>query len=1062
MQYAKDNKTGRVIHVRQFDGGAEEGRYTCPLCRMRVQHVDAKKKRPHFAHWKGEGRPECELYTPTQAELDPQALKAAINETPTRPSAKTRAGAAPARTNPLYREPVADLFDVHDAEEEGSGAREGDESDVAGAAPVAGGSAAQISADDGSDPWDNEPGLYDARQPASNASNVPVAPAAPAESTAWFTPNIAPASSPAAPALPDPNLSVPPAEATATGSPVPPLGGWGNDPEWAQAYDDDDVYGGSSRKSARGLDDPRPDLPLGSADFLFKDLNPRQREAVEAIDGPVLVVAGAGSGKTRVITRRIAHMLVQGVPPWRITALTFTNKAAGEMRHRIEKLIQDQGWNVPAQEIWMSTFHSICARILRREAHHLGLQRSFSIYDEDDVDTLLKQLLDTSQTRIDYHEFRKPSTLRKIISEVKNGTKPLEGFEFHPSGRIFVSLFDAYNRALRANNACDFDDLLLLVVKLFNDHPAVREQYARRFRYVLIDEFQDTNPIQYDIVKALGSVHRNICATGDPDQSIYGWRGADIRNILNFEHDFPDTRQIVLDQNYRSTQLILDAASEVITRNKERKEKRLYSELGSGEEPLVLEVDDELAEAEAIADAIERRRSGGARQRDCAVFYRINAQSGPIEQALVQRGLPYVVVGGTAFYQRKEVKDALAYLRLAANPSDDISFQRVINFPRRKIGPGALAILEEFAKKKGVSLLTALRDPGAAGVLGGKFKVFAGFVELIDRIASTGAKHKTVRDAVTVAIHDTGLMKEYAQADDETFRTENLIELINAGERFDRTRDGHGTLVGFLENVALVSQVDRWDSESDHVTLMTIHMAKGLEFPFVWIAGIEDGLFPLIRQDEDPNDNRKIEEERRLMYVAITRAQRGVTLLHASSRMRYGNRQPARPSRFLDELPATGVRYEAAERGARFSSDDGWRVDRNKPLFAARFDPVQPAADSPAAAASEDRFGRTVEWEPDAGGLVNSMRANAARRAAAAGKPNPPDPDAAIPSDIDSGAPLTFEDLTAGLRVTHKQYSRGVIVSVDEVEKRHPKVIIRFDKYGEKEFSGRLVQLWRE
>lgn len=1029
--------SGKVIHVRQIGGAlggaATPGRYLCARCRRPLEYVERRGKKPHFAHRKGEGEPACEMFVPREEDLSPEALQAAgAGPAAERPAAKTRVGRKPTPSDPWEEDdPLAQAGAQAAAHTTNAANSDSATAEIEAAEVEA--NAQEV--DD--EQWDSQPTpLFGGQdRDAVGAAAGHAAPIAP--------PAVDPTGRPAA--------------------------GWGADAEWVNAYGDEDLYG--SAATARDLSAQTVDRPLGTPDFLFEDLNARQREAVAALDGPVLVVAGAGSGKTRVITRRIAHMLVKGVPPWRITALTFTNKAAGEMRKRIETLIHEQGWSAPAHEIWMSTFHSICARILRREAHHLGLDRSFSIYDEDDANTLIKQLLDVGKQRIDYSDFKRPATVRRLISEVKNGGKALEDFEFHPSGRLFVEIFDGYNKALRANNAADFDDLLLLVVKLFNEQPAVKEQYARRFRYVLIDEFQDTNPIQYEIVKALSSVHRNICATGDPDQSIYGWRGADIRNILNFEHDFPDTRQVVLDQNYRSTQLILDAASAVIGHNKQRKEKRLFSELGAGQEPLVTQVADETAEAEAIADGIAQCRKSGGRHRDCAVFYRINAQSGPIEQALVTRGIPYAVVGGTAFYQRKEVKDALAYLRLAANPSDDVSFQRVVNWPRRKIGPGALSDLEAYAKQHNLALLPALRSAGAQAALGNKYKSFAGFLELIERIAREGAAGKSVVDAATVAIHDTGLMKEYAKDDAQEMRKENLIELVNAAERFGRTRGTQATLVGFLENVALVSQVDRWDSDSDHVTLMTLHMAKGLEFPQVWIAGLEDGLFPLVRQEEDPFDDKKIEEERRLMYVGLTRAQQAVQLLYAASRMRYGNRLPARPSRFLDELPLEGVRYTQQKGGGRgrwgnAAEDAGWRLSRQAPLFPP---PASGASGSgrPGArstkgagaggkAAQEDAFGRTVEWEPEAAGTPGRP----ARKARPGGAFDAEDFERAETAAEE--APLKFEDLEAGLRVRHRQYRLGVIVSVEDGSVRHPKVIILFDKYGEKEFSGRLVELWQE
>ncbi|MGH7143954.1 MAG: UvrD-helicase domain-containing protein [Planctomycetota bacterium] len=1120
MQYALDSTLGKVVHVRQVEGAAAGGSagaigaagavgaaslYRCPRCLKPLRLVHGRGQKPHFEHAAGGYDPACELFLP---DLPPETA------------------AAP---------PTAAAVDAADGSESA-----GQESDAAAEGePALGEDGRENGRENGrgdgredgraeaGDPWETDPlpvGLRGGHAPeaqeaqdasdASDASNALEATAAGTEDFAaeqdaemdepadlWEASGVPLDAATAAKTRSGNAAAARDADAAARdATPAPatdmsarPEGGWSNDPAWGASWEaEDDPYAPAAR--ARDLAATGPDQPLGAPDFLFEDLNPRQREAVEALDGPVLVVAGAGSGKTRVITRRIAHLLVRGVAPWRIIALTFTNKAAGEMRRRVESLILERGWSVPAHEIWMSTFNSSCARILRREAHHLGLERSFSIYDEDDANALIKQIIEAANRQVDSADFRRPSTVRRLISDVKNGSKALADFDFHASGRVFVEMFDSYNKALRANNAVDFDDLLLLVVKLFNDHSAVRESYARRFRYVLIDEFQDTNPIQYEIVKALCSVHRNICATGDPDQSIYGWRGADIRNILNFEHDFPDTRQIVLDQNYRSTQKILDAASTMIGNNRERKEKRLYSELGDGAEPVVLETADETAEAGAIVAGIEAHRRGGGRYRDCAVFYRINAQSGPIEQALVQAGAPYTIVGGTAFYQRKEVKDALAYLRLAANPSDDISFQRVVNWPRRKIGPGALSDLETLAKQLGQPLLPTLRSAEAPKLLGKRHASFAGFVGLIDRIAgrgAAGAKPGSLADTVTVAVHDTGLIKEYAKDDRNEMRVENLAELVNAAARYDQARRGQGTLVGFLENVALVSQVDRWDSDSDHVTLMTLHMAKGLEFPQVWIAGLEEGLFPLIRGEEDIDDPRAIEEERRLMYVGITRAQRALTMVHARQRMRYGRRVEARASRFLDELPADGVRYVRSEppRRADWSGQDGWRLSAETPLLPTRSLRAGDRADERAdergtgesgrwgsvssgkpaggvANPGEDDFGRTVEWEDEA-----DLPAAAQKRRPMQGSGNLGQADNLSRSggerdfaleEAAADLPLAFDELAVGLRVRHRQYRTGAILAVEEAGAHHPKVVIRFDKYGEKEFSGRRVELWRE
>lgn len=676
---------------------------------------------------------------------------------------------------------------------------------------------------------------------------------------------------------------------------------------------------------------------------ILDDLNPPQREAVETLEGPLLILAGAGSGKTRVVTRRIANFIAHGVRPWQILAITFTNKAAAEMRHRVEALAGEPG-------VWLSTFHSFCARLLRREGEHLGFHKDFTIYDEDDALSILKDI--TKRLGLSEDKRYSPRNVRQIISNLKG--KALKSGDLDESlfqERIIKQIFSEYEAELKKNQALDFDDLLRQAVFLFREHPAVLERYQDRFRYILVDEYQDTNSCQYNLIKQLGQKHRNVCATGDPDQSIYGWRGADVRNILAFEKDFPETKVVKLEQNYRSTQRILHAAGAVIDNNLERKKKSLWTENPEGELITLTVTGDEQLEAFEVAKQIERHVREGQRYNDLAVFYRTNAQSRAIETALIQSAIPYQLVGGTAFYDRKEVKDALSYLRLVVNPQDDVAFRRILNVPKRGLGDSALELIEQRAAKTGQTLFETLNGPeGEKFVNSFKPKPRQGLIQFARLIDELRAMPSFPVENLMAAMLDRSGMQDGLLESGELERIENLNELINAAAEFDKdnTPDLVGTggsgipdgpppepgafdgldelaqrqasVSGFLENSALLAPTDKFNPEQDRVTLMTLHMAKGLEFDVVFLTGVEEGLLPLVRVNSasanalsgggEPSrgmnageDEAAIEEERRLVYVGMTRARKKLYLSRTLFRRRFGKSDTALPSRFLDEIP---------------------------------------------------------------------------------------------------------------------------------------------------------------
>ena len=634
----------------------------------------------------------------------------------------------------------------------------------------------------------------------------------------------------------------------------------------------------------------------------LEDLNPAQREAVLTTEGPLLVIAGAGSGKTRVLTRRIAHLLAAvGAKPPEILAITFTNKAAAEMRERVEQLV-----GPPARACWVMTFHAACGRILRREAQRLGYKSNFTIYDTADQLRLVKQCLE------ELERDPKRFTPRGILSQISNAKNQLIGPVEYASrvasfyDQTVADAYELYQKRLFAANAVDFDDMLFLTVDVLERFPEAREKWQKAFRYILVDEYQDTNHAQYRLLQLLAAKHGNVFAVGDPDQSVYGFRGADIRNVLEFEKDFPGARSIALEQNYRSTNSILEAANGVIKHNRERKEKNLWSELGDGEPVRVVEVEDEHSEARYVAAEIAMLVEEGYSGREIAVFYRTNAQSRVLEDVLVRQGIAYQVIGGPRFYERAEVKDLVAYLQVIDNPFDALSLLRIANRPRRGIGDSTLSRLMTFADQAEITLWEAMDRAEQAGVGTAPQKALASFRTMIQSLMSAAQEHE-VPELIERVLEQSGTI-EALQAErtiESQGRIENLHELVSLAREWQE-QNTEPTLSSFLQEVSLYSDQDTIRGEASLVTLMTLHNAKGLEYRAVYLIGMEEGIFPHSRSIEEQG----VEEERRLAYVGMTRAMERLTLMHASSRMLYGGRSYNLPSHFLDELPEQHIERE--------------------------------------------------------------------------------------------------------------------------------------------------------
>ena len=643
---------------------------------------------------------------------------------------------------------------------------------------------------------------------------------------------------------------------------------------------------------------------------IYDTLNEQQRAAVFHTEGPLLILAGAGSGKTRVLTHRIAYLIDEkGVNPWNILAITFTNKAAGEMRERVDRLVE-----FGAESIWVSTFHSMCVRILRRYIDRIGFDNGFTIYDTDDQKTLMKSIC--KKMDIDTKVY-KERTLLSVISSAKNEMVTPAEFEVKAAGDFgrqkIAGVYWEYEKQLKANHALDFDDLLMKTVQLFQTQPEVLEHYQERFRYIMVDEYQDTNTVQFKLISLLASKYQNLCVVGDDDQSIYKFRGADIKNILSFEEQFADARVIKLEQNYRSTSNILNAANAVIRNNRGRKDKTLWTDQGEGEKLHLRQFDTGYDEAEYVAEDIRKEVRDGASYHDFAVLYRTNAQSRLFEEKFVACNIPYKIVGGVNFYARREIKDLLAYLKTIDNGQDDLAVRRIINVPKRGIGLTTINRVQDSADARGIGIYEALKGLDLIPGIGRSAAKLDSFVALIEYFKSRTGQ-VSLSDLMKEIIEMTAYVEslEAEDKEDAQARIENIDELLSkiaAYEEMCEDEEQPSTLSGFLEEVALVADIDSLDENQDYVVLMTLHSAKGLEFPQVYLAGMEDGLFPSYMSIDEPEE---LEEERRLCYVGITRAEQNLTLTCARRRMIRGETQYNRMSRFLQEVP-----MELTESGNR-------------------------------------------------------------------------------------------------------------------------------------------------
>ena len=749
-------------------------------------------------------------------------------------------------------------------------------------------------------------------------------------------------------------------------------------------------------------------------------LNSEQRKAAETLEGPVLILAGAGSGKTRALTYRVANLIDHGVRPWHILALTFTNKAAREMKERITQLVGEQ-----AEDAWISTFHASCARILRRDIEKLGYTRSFTIYDTEDQDRLLKNILkelNVSEKTVT------PRDMRAIISDAKN--KAMEADEwFEHSARkqreqTLHDVFVTYSQRMRELNALDFDDLLLRTLELLVQHPPVLESYRQRFQYVLVDEYQDTNYTQYQLVRLLTDVSRNLCVVGDDDQSIYSWRGADVRNILDFEKDYPEATVIRLEQNYRSTSTILDAANQVIAHNVERKDKRLWTEDGEGEPITLYNAQDERDEASWCARKITGLLQAGEKPGEIAMLYRSNAQSRVLEEELRYRNVRYVIYGGLRFYDRKEVKDVLAYLRVVVNPADDVSLQRIINVPKRSIGESTVQALADHARSHGMPLFSALADmPDTLGKRAAN--AVNDFLMLLMQLMAM-KDTMPLPDFVEYVIRASGLEEQYTQTDTEEnrARVDNMRELLGSVTEYAKSNP-QATLEDYMENVALVTDLDSQDNGAGAVSLMTLHSAKGLEFRNVFITGMDEGIFPSHRSVEE----NKVEEERRLCYVGITRARVRLYLTHAARRFLYNDTRPYAPSSFLDEIPKRLIREEGSRPQPRTSFLGGMPQPRRSGFGQPKAPaPVPPHHQIRVQSVSGDRLLNIP-------GVTKGLAA--------------------------PGPAMTIPSLSPGDQVMHTKFGTGEVQSVSG-EGLEAKAVILFEKAGLKSLklaTAALVKL---
>jgi DNA helicase-2/ATP-dependent DNA helicase PcrA len=765
---------------------------------------------------------------------------------------------------------------------------------------------------------------------------------------------------------------------------------------------------------------------------LLSDLNEPQAQAVSHVDGPLLVLAGAGSGKTRVITRRCAYLIRQGVAPWSVLAITFTNKAAQEMRQRVEQLGGTRGATV-------ATFHALCARLLREFAAEAGLQPQFTIYDRDDQLKIAKQAV----AALDYPTDRfAPAKVLGAISAAKNELQDphaLAQLATGPYERGIAAIYAKYNQLLAHNSALDFDDLLMRVACLLKSRPDVRQQLGRRYRYVMIDEYQDTNHAQYVIAHGIAMDHGNICATGDPDQSIYAWRGADINNILDFEKDYPNTKVVRLEENYRSTAAILSAASQLISHNKLRKEKALWTRQEGGPAVKVVYCDHEHAEANLVARRIAAYRAGGGQLDDVAVFYRVNSLSRIMEEAMFRQGIAYRIARGLEFYNRKEIKDVLAYLKVLVNPGDDLSLKRVINTPPRGIGDTTVGRLEQLAAARNVSLAQACRIADQAGLSSAAATRVAGFIKMIDTLAAN--LDRPAKEVMENVVKASGMERALEGKEEEQLQARaNVDELISSAAEFDsiaQIAEDSTSLAEYVYQISLVSDIDHFEGSSGAVTLMTLHAAKGLEFPVVFVIGCETGLLPFQREGDagwdQASTNAKLEEERRLAFVGMTRAKRELTLTTARRRRIRGQEQLQAASQFLGEL---GNEFVVAEDFCTGTGGDAGLGYQKFPRNTSRSGFYSDVTDRRQIETMNNPLGSSPEDSQ-----IND------------------DPFAGLGRDSDeTPLPAEYEQLKVGSRVASPKFGQGKIVSISQPWPL-TRVKVAFAQYGQKTLVLAMARL---
>lgn len=763
---------------------------------------------------------------------------------------------------------------------------------------------------------------------------------------------------------------------------------------------------------------------------IYDKLNEPQREAVYHTDGPLLILAGAGSGKTRVLTHRIAYLIGErGVDAWNILAITFTNKAAEEMRQRVDNLV-----GFGAKSVWVSTFHSACVRILRRFIDRLGYENHFTIYDTDDQKTLIKEVC--RKVDVDTKVFKERSLL-SAISSAKNEMILPDEFELNAGGDFakmkIAKVYREYEAQMKANNALDFDDLLVKTVQLLQTQPDVLESYQERFRYIMVDEYQDTNTVQFQLVSLLAGKYKNLCVVGDDDQSIYKFRGANIRNILDFEHEFPDAKVIKLEQNYRSTGNILNAANSVIANNRGRKEKSLWTENGEGELIRLRQFDTAFDEADFIGEDIKSAVRQGGSYNDSAVLYRTNAQSRLLEEKFIAMNIPYKIVGGVNFYARREIKDLLAYLKTIDNGRDDVAVRRIINVPKRGIGLTTINRIQESATERGIGFYEALLAPGLIAGVGRSATKLDSFAALIEYF-KTLAEEMNITDLLQEVIEKTGYIESLENEDKEEAKTrkENIDELISKAATYEEScqdKEEKATLSGFLEEVALVADIDSLDEDQEYVVLMTLHSAKGLEFPRVYLAGMEDGLFPGY-MSINAGDREELEEERRLCYVGITRAEQELTLTSARRRMVHGETQYNPMSRFVKEIPRelldTGNKKftQETEMPAQQNTYARAREAFRAQAFAGAFGGMTPA--------KNQGTGKPLTGSQALASLQKGSQL-------AAG----------------GNGPLGYE---VGDRVRHVKFGEGTVTDIKEGGRDH-EVTIEFDSVGTRKMFAKFAKL---